>query len=53
MSLLENLVGHDERLSTQFVGLWKDRRVTMCGILFEVNEEVIGKATGLSCDGKN
>lgn len=39
--LLESLVGHDEKMLAQFVGFWKDRRITMGGISFEVNEEVI------------
>lgn len=50
--LLESLVGHDEKMSAHFVGSWRERRVTMGGISFEVNEEVISKVTGLSCDGK-
>lgn len=39
--LMECLVSHDLRMSTQFTSSWKERRVTMGGISFEVNEEVI------------
>ncbi|XP_059066261.1 uncharacterized protein LOC131857592 [Cryptomeria japonica] len=49
--LMENMKGNDERLSKQFMTSWEDRRVTMGGISFEINEEVIAQVTGLSMEG--
>lgn len=49
---MESMKGNDERLSRQFVTSWEDRRVTMGGISFEINEEVIAQATGLSMEGR-
>lgn len=49
--LMESLVGHDLSLSAQFANSWKDRRVTMGDISFEVNEEVIVQANGMLCTG--
>lgn len=49
---MESKKGNDERLSKQFVASWEDRRVTMGGISFEINEEFIAQATGLSMEGR-
>ena len=49
---MEAIEGHDENFSLQFANGWSDRMVTINGITFQVNEEVIAMATGLSTKGK-
>ena len=46
------MVGCDENCALQFVNGWNDRKVTINGITFQVNEEVIAMANGLSLKGK-
>ena len=43
---------YDENCVLQFVNSWNDRKVTINGITFQVTEEVIAMATGLSMKGK-
>lgn len=49
---LKCIEGYDKSVSMQFVNFWTDRRVTINGISFEINEEVIGRAIGLSLEGR-
>ena len=49
---MEAMVAYDENCSTQFVNGRNDRRVTINGISFQVNEEIIALATGFSMKGK-
>ena len=49
---MESMEGHDENYSLQFANGWCDGKVTINGIIFEVNEEVIAMATGLSAKGR-
>lgn len=49
---MEFMTSHDEGLSRQFVTSWKDRRVTIGSISFDINEEVIARATSLTLDGR-
>lgn len=44
--------GNFERFSKKFVASWEDRRVTIRGISFEINEEVIAQAMSLSMEGR-
>ena len=46
------MVGHDENYALQFINGWNEQKVTINGITFQVNEEVISMATGLSPKGK-
>ena len=46
------MASYDENCSLQFVNGWNDQRVTINGITFHVNEEVITMAIGLSLKGK-
>ena len=39
---------HDESIMKQFVSSWNDRKVAVRGLKFEVNKEVISKATSLA-----
>lgn len=48
---MESMKGNDEILLKQFVASWEDRRVTMGGISFEVNEDMIAQSTSLSMEG--
>jgi hypothetical protein len=50
--LMEFLKGHDKNISTWFMSSLYDKRVMLRKILFEINEEVIAKAMGLSCLGQ-
>lgn len=49
---MESMKENDERLSKQFMASWEDKRVTMGGISFEINEEVIAQAMRLSMEGR-
>ena len=49
---MQAMAGYDENCALQFVNGWNDRRVTIYGILFQVNEEFISMATSLSLKGK-
>ena len=49
---MQSIVGYDENCALQFVNGWNDRKVTINGITFQVNEEVIAMAAGLSLKGK-
>ena len=49
---MQSMKGYDENCSLQFVNGWSDRRVTINGITFQVNEEVIAMAIGLSAKGR-
>ena len=49
---MQSMEGYDENFSLQFVSRWNDRRVTINGITFQVNEEVIAMAIGLSSKGR-
>ena len=44
--------GYDENILKQFVSIKNKRRVTMGDLTFEVNEEVISKATSLAMEGR-
>lgn len=48
VSFMEAMTGFDENLSMRFVSSWNDRRVVMGDISFEISEDVIAQATGLS-----
>ncbi len=49
---MEAMSGYNENRSLQFVNSWKDRRVMINGISFQINEEIISLAIGLSMKGK-
>ena len=49
---MQAMAGYDENCGLQFVNEWNDRKVTINGITFQVNEEVIAMATSLSMRGK-
>lgn len=49
---MENMNGHDETVPKQFYTTWNDRHVSMNGISFEINDDIIGKATCLATRGR-
>ena len=49
---MQSMAGYDENCALQFINGWNDRKVTINGITFQVNEEVIAMANGLSMKGK-
>lgn len=52
MPYMEAMTRYDECLSLQFTNSWNERRVTMGGISFEINEDSIAQATGLCSKGQ-
>ena len=47
-----SMARYDENCVIQFVNSWNDRKVTINGITFQVTEEVIAMANGLTTKGK-
>ena len=47
-----SMAGYDENCALQFVNSWNERKVTINDITFQVTEEVIAMATGLTTKGK-
>ena len=52
MPYMQSMVGYDKNCALQFINGWNDHKVTINGITFQVNEEVISMATSLSMKGK-
>ena len=46
------MAGYDKNCALQFVNRWNDHKVTINGITFQVNEDVIAMATRLPMKGK-
>ena len=49
---MQSMARYDKNCTLQFVNGWNDCKVTINEITFQVNEEVIAMATGLSMKGK-
>ena len=49
---MQSMAGYDANCALQIVNRWNDRRFTINGITFQVNEEVIYMATILLSKGK-
>ncbi len=52
LTYMQAMAGYDKNCALQFVNGWNDYKVTINEITFQVNEEVIAMATGLSMKGK-
>ena len=52
LSYMLSMAGYDENCALLFVNSWNDRKVTINNITFQVTEEVISMATGLTTKGK-
>ena len=44
--------GHEKSILKQLMASWSDRKITVRGLTFKENEEVITKATSLAMEGK-